>query len=79
MTECVLIIWYKRIPGCEGMETYEVDEWVVEDDSKEIRDHEMVETIMQSNADWIKDPEVDEVDDRVAADDGFRALEISLT
>lgn len=68
----------KRIPGCEDMDTCEVDEWVVADDSQEITDQEIVETVLQSNADAIEETEVDDVDDGVTADDGFRALEVSL-
>ncbi|GBL76123.1 hypothetical protein AVEN_234416-1 [Araneus ventricosus] len=57
------------------MEVCEVHEWVAENDSEEITDQEIVETVLQTNADLIEEPEVN---DRVTTDDGFRALEIAL-
>ncbi|GBM07902.1 hypothetical protein AVEN_96515-1 [Araneus ventricosus] len=40
----------KRIPGCEDMESCEVDECVVANDSEEIANPEIVEIVLQSNA-----------------------------
>ncbi|GBN77217.1 hypothetical protein AVEN_113046-1, partial [Araneus ventricosus] len=62
----------KRIPGCEACEE---DKLVATDDSEEITDQEILETVLKSNAILIEEPEVGVAENRVSADGGFRAKE----
>lgn len=57
-----------RSPGCEDLDNNKVNEWVAADDSQETKDHKILDTVMQTNIDTVKDPKVGAVNDRVTAD-----------
>ncbi|GBM69458.1 hypothetical protein AVEN_140899-1 [Araneus ventricosus] len=71
--------WKKEYSAAETWNACEVDEWIVMGDSEEITEQEIVEILLQTIANLVEEPGVDDLDDRVTTDDGFRPLEVNMS
>lgn len=67
----------QQIPGCEGIESSEIDDWLQSDDPElDLTDQDIVDVVMNSTAEADDREDNDNASNRVTADEGFKALEV---